>query len=426
MRAFPLLLGAAFASWSAEAADFSKEISSLLTDHKLLAAARADVARAGETAKAAWGDWYPDLSSTSHAGHEHTSKPDDVNTNLPSKYADIKITQQLWDFGSSNSKIHQADLTLLQAQAGLINTTQTLLLSAVTAHLELLKAYKVVDFAKGSVDNIKRQTELESSLVERGGGIATDVLQAKTQLAAAESRHVRAQGTLKNAINRYNRVFGHFPDDLKGLTQLAAPVGLLPESLDASLDLASKDNPQVKAASLSAQIAEAQITQARADGFLPQLNLVGSSIYKEDYAGTNGSRTEHMIKAEMTYSLDLGLTAINTLKATEEGQSAAVSRYGATLDDVQEAVRNAWDNYETARLNLEHLQNQTNIANEFLELARRERGMGNRSLIDVLSGETALINASADAAAAETDVAIAGYTLLAALGQLNETSFAVE
>ncbi|NQW02001.1 MAG: TolC family protein [Rhodospirillales bacterium] len=73
---------------------------------------------------------------------------------------------------------------------------------------------------------------------------------------------------------------------------------------------------------------------------------------------------------------------------------------------------------ETARINTEHLHNQANIAAEFLELARRERQLGNRSLIDVLAGETALINASSDAASADTDVAIAVFTLINVIGAI--------
>ncbi|MDP6927867.1 MAG: outer membrane efflux protein, partial [Rhodospirillales bacterium] len=56
---------------------------------------------------------------------------------------------------------------------------------------------------------------------------------------------------------------------------------------------------------------------------------------------------------------------------------------------------------------------------EFLALARKERQLGNRSLIDVLSGETAFINATSDATSAETDVAIAVFTLLNNMGRLN-------
>ena len=40
------------------------------------------------------------------------------------------------------------------------------------------------------------------------------------------------------------------------------------------------------------------------------------------------------------------------------------------------------------------------IAAEFLELARKERQLGNRTLLDVLTGEAALINANSAAASA--------------------------
>ncbi|MCS5687938.1 MAG: TolC family protein, partial [Acidimicrobiales bacterium] len=88
-------------------------------------------------------------------------------------------------------------------------------------------------------------------------------------------------------------------------------------------------------------------------------------------------------------------------------------------DVVEEAARNAWDSLQTARENAEQLHNQADIAAEFLELARKERQLGNRSLLDVLAGETALINASSDAASADTDVTIVAFTLLSVMGKLS-------
>ncbi len=72
------------------------------------------------------------------------------------------------------------------------------------------------------------------------------------------------------------------------------------------------------------------------------------------------------------------------------------------------------------------LHNQANIAGEFLELARKERTLGRRSLLDVLSGETALINANSDAASADIDVSIAVFTLLDAMAELDLSSFDTE
>ena len=62
---------------------------------------------------------------------------------------------------------------------------------------------------------------------------------------------------------------------------------------------------------------------------------------------------------------------------------------------------------------------QANIAAEFLDLARKERQLGKRTLIDVLAGETNLINAQSDATSAQSDVIIAGLTLLSVMGQLS-------
>jgi adhesin transport system outer membrane protein len=86
---------------------------------------------------------------------------------------------------------------------------------------------------------------------------------------------------------------------------------------------------------------------------------------------------------------------------------------------ISEQVRAAWQQLQTSRENAQFLRNQANIASEFLELARKERRLGRRSLIDVLAGETALINASSDAASAESNISVAAFTLLGVMGTLN-------
>ena len=86
---------------------------------------------------------------------------------------------------------------------------------------------------------------------------------------------------------------------------------------------------------------------------------------------------------------------------------------------IEQLVRDAWANLATSKATLGFLSNQASISSEFLELARKERKLGNRSLLDVLNGETALINANSDATSAEADVAIATFTLLNAMGRLN-------
>jgi len=61
-----------------------------------------------------------------------------------------------------------------------------------------------------------------------------------------------------------------------------------------------------------------------------------------------------------------------------------------------------------------------------LRLARKERRLGRRSLLDVLSGETVEINASSDASSAENQVIVAAYTMLSIMGDLKTENIEIK
>jgi TolC family type I secretion outer membrane protein len=415
-----VIVGALLAPSFAHAQSLTETLTELVRTHKRMLAADADVRAATEQLEVTWGDWYPNLSVTANIGHEEQNKPTGSDsTNMVPRQVDTTITQKVWDFGSTNSAIRSSKLALAQTQETREQTKQDLLLEGISAYLNVVRHFKLVNFASGSVDNIKRQAELEDARVQRGSGFSTDVLQAKTQLAGAQARLIQAQGQLKLAINRYRAVFGLPPTDVEKMRDPRLPLELLPKSLDESIQAALKGNPQLRAARTGSMIARESVIKTRSDEFLPTFEVTAENNIKEDYGGTVGSQQETLVKLEASYDLNLGLTAINTLKASQQAHRATVNRYGDTRDSVEEQARNAWDNLQTAQANASHLHNQADIAAEFLELARRERQLGNRSLIDVLSGETALINASSDVASADTDVAIAVFSLLNVMGQLD-------
>jgi len=394
-------------------------LTALVASHKRLKAAKSDLEGAKSGAEVAFGAWYPTLDITAHYGYEIQRKDEGVDdTRLPTREIDFKITQLLYDFGSTKGTIDTSDLTVSQTEIIYAATRQGLLLEGISAHLGIISANEILRYSRGSEENIKRQTELEDARVKRGSGFSTDVLQAKAQLAGAQARRVQAEGALHQARYRYMAVFGHAPEDLTALKKPSLPLDLLPESMEATVDLAIKNNPQIKATRIASDIARTQTRKADADGFYPKFNLIGENKYKQDAAGTIGFKGEQIIRVEATYNFNLGGTSFDTLKASKQAFLASESRLGDARDIIAEQARNAWQQLETSRINAQFLANQADIASEFLGLARKERRLGRRSLIDVLAGETALINASSDKASAENNVAIATYSLLAVLGQL--------
>jgi len=414
-------LGLSFAPARAET--LQDLLPSFLESHNLYKAANADVSTAAESLKATEGGWYPSLDVTTTYGNEQQNKPSGSDsTNMVSREADFIVTQRLWDGGATSSSIRSAELSQQQAEAVLVSTKSSLLLRAVSAYVNVLRARQALTYAVQSEENVKKQTELEDALVKRGAGFSTDVLQAKVQLAGAQARRARAAGALQVAKNAYRGVFNKDPGQAESLVMPSLPVDQLPATVEEAVDEALKNNSQLVAADLTSRIAETNIAAARASGFFPTLDAKLDYKLKRDVGATVGNQREVFGKVEMNFPFNLGFTAVNTLKASENTHKASVFRYADTKSQIEQLTRNSWEQLKTAKNNAELLGNQANIAAEFLEFARKERTLGRRSLLDVLSGETALINASSDAASAGIDVAIAVFTLLESMGQLNESA----
>ncbi len=405
-------------SWSKEDLPFFERYLALLENHKLVKAAEADLEGARQRIQSAVGGWYPQLNLSSFYGKEKQNNFASEDTLLVAREFDITITQLLWDFGVVNSQVRTAQLQLEQVQSQLIAARQDVLLRALSAHVNVRRAFEVLNFAKQSEENIKAQAAIEDALVERGAGLSTDVLQAKVTLAGAEARRVQSEGALEVALNSYRTLFYEFPKEAAALELISFPEFLLPEDVEEAVQLSFEGNPNLRASMVEARIAVESIQTTKSTEFYPTFELIGESKFKKEVGGTVGFERETLGKIQFTYPFNLGFTAVNTLRAAEAASTAAARRVSDLQDQIEEQARNAWSNLQTARKNATLLRNQANISAEFLELARKERQLGKRSLIDVLSGETNLINAQSDAASAESDVIIASLTLLSVMGQL--------
>ena len=420
-------LAAVGQSGQAKAEEIHQALERLLIEHKLVAAARADLAGAKAAASGARSAWYPDLLFNSSVGHQTMSYTNaTAATALDTHGVTFGLRQTLWDFGAIDASVDKADMAIRQSEASLAQAIQDLLLEGLTAYVNLDRARRTVKFAEQSVANVQHQTGLEQSMVEMGGGFTSDVLQAKSQLAGAQARLVRAQGTLVNAINRYRAVFGHTPPDVPAETppddpsdQISVAFDLLPASLPAAISFALTHNSQLEVAHMTADIAHAEIERLESSGLYPNIHASAQYIQEHNPDGIIGGRSQEVVKVEMTYQFNTGLGTFDALEAAHHAAQSADDKYANLHDVIEEQVRNAWQNLDSARENARFLENQVHIGSEFLRLAREERVQGRRSLIDVLSGETSLINAQSDVVSANADVAIAAFTLLRATGQLD-------
>ena len=404
----------------AYAQNFSEQLLDLIDSHKRILATKATVDSLTEGSIISRKAYWPEVSVTALQGHEQRKNVEGtIDTGLGASEFDASITQPLDLWHSKAAAVEISELQLEQGKLGLEQTIQSVILEAITATIGLSSATLIEDYARRSVSNIKKQAQLEDARVAKGSGLSTDVLQAKIQLAGAEARLTLAEGALGQSINRYRAVFGYEAPGREDLPVILLPLSRVPASKAECVKLALLNNFQIRSLRSAEELARTSIKQTRADQFRPSLNFIIDSKLKNNISGIRGSTNEWIAKFEMKYNLNVAGSALNNVNSSEYNYIATSNQLQDATNLIEEQAKNTFEQYEITQKNANFLENQANIAGEFLALAREERRLGTRSLIDVLSGETAEINALSDAQSAKSQVAIAAYTLLFILGELD-------
>ncbi|MGN7613000.1 TolC family protein [Magnetococcales bacterium HHB-1] len=421
MRSFLLVLAIVLIPPSAVQAELLQDaVRTMLKHHDRVKAAHADVAAGKSRIDEAFGtNWYPQLATTAFYGREKIMhKPLAANSDLFTRELDLSVTQKVYDFGTAQAAIEATASQYKQLNSTLALTRQGLIFEAINAYYNLLRAMNTLKWAQESENNIKRQAELEDIRVQRGQGYSTDLLQAKAQLAGAEARRIQMEGALIQAQNRVRTVFMRSPEEILALKVNKIPWNALPKTLNEAIRSAMEHNHQLKGAAHLVDTNREVVKSTLSSNFFPTINAVVEQKFKENVSGVDGYTKETLAKMELSYPLNLGLTGLDSVTAAKQDLAAARGRLNDTKRQVEEAVRNAWQALKTTRDNAKMLHHQADIAEQFLEMARKERKLGNRSLLDLLSGETAWINARSDAESADVDHLIALFNLLQSMGQL--------
>ena len=260
----------------------------VLNNHKLIEASKIDSKAAEFRLKQSKGSYYPSLDITANYGHERIIKYGPTNdTQLVARDATAKITQTITDFGLRESTVKTSELSLKQSLALEKQIKNDLLLRALTAYLRVIQSRESVKYAVQSVANIKKQTELEDAAVSAGGGLTSDVLQAKTQLAGAQARIIQFEGVLDAAKHEFEYLYGFFPKNLNDLKLTKSIIDQLPKSVEETVVNTMKNNPSLIAARITEDIGKEAINTARSSLF-PTIKGILSHSEKQDFGGIVG------------------------------------------------------------------------------------------------------------------------------------------
>jgi adhesin transport system outer membrane protein len=417
---------AAVAAGPAFAATLEEELAVLLQDHPTIHAAQKNVEAQRQEIKRAMSDFYPKISATSELAWEVINSPaerqqGDGQEGKPSsrgaQRASVTMTENLFNGFQTTSAVRTARLNKELAQLTLEGTRQNTVFEGVTAYINVLRQKRLIELALENEATIQEQLSLEDERVQRGSGVAVDVLQAKSRLQVAKERRVTFEGGLKDAISRYTQVFNR-PPEVEAMVDPAPPIEVVPSDVEKAIDSAVMDNPALGNTAVNIEVARERQRAVRGELF-PSIDVLGTANFEKNAGAVLGVRRDQTVTVRATWDLFTGFSTRNLMAQTAFAIGSSKDTHEQTTRKVIEQVKLSWQALLTNRERLQLLENAVNIASEVFTSRQKLREAGKETVINVLDASNEVVNAQINFTSASYDERLSVYQLMLSMGLLN-------
>ncbi len=420
-----MLAGVAIFPGDASAESLEAALMRAYQSNPSLNSQRAGVRAVDEGVPQALAGYRPRVTMTASVGEQYT----DTRTKLSSGsnpyltlagiYAPSSLgvtsTQTLFNGFQTANRTRQAEGQVFAARETLRTTEQNVLLSAVTAYMNLLRDSAVFDLQRRNVEVLQEQLRQIRDRFNVGEVTRTDVAQSESRIAAGRSQVLTAEANFKTSGAIYRQVIGNEAGRLLAGT----PVDRFsPGSLIGAIDAANALHPTVSAAQYNVDIAESQVKVAEG-ALLPTVSLqTNVSKSYQPSQSTLESITASVI-GQVSVPIYQGGSEYSVIRQAKETLGQRRIDLDTARDQARQTVVQAWGLLEAAKGNMLATQSQVQAAEVALNGVREEARVGQRTTLDVLNGQQELVNARVALVGAQRDRVVASYTLLAAVGRLS-------
>ncbi len=330
----------------------------------------------------------------------------------------INLTQPIFAWGRYYYGYQAAKFSYQAAQRDVDAASNQLRLDVSEVFYGVLIAQEFVRVAQQSVSLVEKQLEIAEASLKAGAATDFDVLRANVQLANAQSQRVRAKNALVTAENAYKTVLNvPLAEDVsvKGTLEIPEKQQMPTLNLDALIEQALKNRPEVRQTQLHEQAAHKQVDIAKTRR-LPDLGL---------FTNYQISQNERLTQMNRIWSVGL---QINIPIFDGFATSAAVQQSESTLKQVQLGgtqvkvgvefeVRNAYLNLLGAQTLIDVQRETVAQARESVRIANLQFQNGIITTVALTDTQLALAQAEVNRLQAYHDYVVSLARLEKAIGQ---------
>ena len=381
-------------------------------------AQRASVRVTDENVPQALSGYRPKVAITASAGYQYTdaiaSGTHVADTQVPRAIGGT-ITQTLYNGQQTANKTRAAEGQVSSAREGLRVLEQSVMLAAATIYMDYLRDAAIVEVQKSNVRVLEQTLKQTRDRFNVGEVTRTDVAQSEAQLAAGRTQQLTAESNLTTTRSNFRRIIGNEPNAL----QAGSPVDrFLPNTLPGAVDLGLTQNPNVTAAMFGIDVSFLNVKVAEGALF-PTVTLQASAqqAYEQTYAVQRQFGASAIAQVSIpVYQGGAEYSLIRQSKETLAQQRLALEQ---VRDQTRASVVQAWGQLLAGRAQVASAQAQVQASEIALNGVREEAKAGQRTTLDVLNAQQALVNARVALVTAQHDRVVASYAVLNAVGRLS-------
>jgi len=323
----------------------------------------------------------------------------------------LHVEYLIFDFGGRSGAIDAAKADLLAANLAFNDTHLKIIFQVSFAYYRLLNAMGQMDVAQANLKNAQTVEEDAKDRLDHGLATKPDVLEATASRAQAEYDLQAAIGGQEIAHGDLATVLGLPPQttyQVQAVNELKMP-GELAESVEAEIDRAFEQRPDLKEQLAHLRAANAAIKQAKSR-YYPELTLSGDGGLVREYAqqdqltpGYAGSEVWNVTLGLQWTLFDGGRREHQIAQAKAE-KAATLEEINSLRDQISDEVWAAYSNVKTALRQQQAAAALLDSAGQSYEAARESYGYGVRNLLDVVSAQKTLAQARTEDVTARTQL----------------------
>jgi outer membrane protein len=392
-----------------------------------LNAQRAQVRSTDENVPQALSGYRPKVAVTASAGYQYADtlttsggsptqlvRTETHGTNPPRSIG-ATVTQTLFNGQQTANRTRAAESQVSGAREGLRVLEQTVLLSAATTYMDYLRDSAIVEVQKSNVRVLEQTLKQTRDRFNVGEVTRTDVAQSEAQLAAGKTQELTAESNLVTTRSNFRRIIGNEPSNLAP----GSPVDrFLPGTLPAAVELSLVENPNVTAAMFGIDVNFLTV-KINEGALLPTVSLQAS--VQQSYETTLFSQRTFGASAvaQVTVPVYQGGAEYSLIRQSKENLAQQRLNLETTRDSTRANTVTAWGQLEAGKAQVSSAQAQVTASEVALNGVREEAKAGQRTTLDVLNAQQALVNARVALVTAQHDRVVASYAVLNSIGRLS-------